>query len=382
MCDMRASVTISALMKDSEQGIYQQPPKNFKVRVLLDEKSEKSQWTITTTHGVVVSDLHNPRKKNVSKQPLAILCFKDGSFFINGKKVAQKCIKIDALKGYLSYNDKTYQGSFLCVIENKNCFLINQLDLEDYVYSVLRSESWPGWPLEVNKVFAIASRTYVVTKVLASGSKRPYHIRDTNIHQTYNGVHTNNEVLRKAVDDTRWLIITHNKKPIIAMFDSCCGGIIPADLSAVNFRKSPYLARTKVCDFCKPCKIYEWKWELDLREFEKLLQAKGHMVSGLKDIKVKHDKAGAVRKVILRGVRGITIVTGKEFYALSPKIKSFCYSVTIHSGKKVCMHGKGYGHHLGLCQWGARNMIDHGWTHRNILKFFYPGTTCMKLTLK
>lgn len=379
--DLDSVVAMSTLMTNSEQGAYQQKPKNCKVRVLLDEKNERGQWNITTTHGVIVSDLYNERKKNICKQPYVILCFQDGCFFINGKRIAEKCIKIDAIKEHLSFGNKTYQGSFLCVIEKEHCFLINQLDLEDYVYCVLRSESWPGWPLEVNKVFAIASRTYVVTKVLESSSKRPYHIKDTNIHQTYNGFHTN-ELLRKAVDDTKGLITTYNKKPIIAMFDSCCGGIIPADLSGVNFKKSPYLARTKVCDFCKPCKIYEWKLEMDMREFEKLLESKGFSVYAIKDIKTKHDKAGAVRKVVIKSARGVVTLTGKQFYALSPKIKSFCYSIMMPNVKKICITGKGYGHHLGICQWGARNMIDQGWTYRNILSFFYPGTTCMKLTLK
>lgn len=380
LCDA-ARLQISNLLKEqSAESNYPQKAKDFKVRVLLDEKKTEGQWIISTSSGIVVADLYNHRKKNVCKQVQNIICFKDGFLFINGKKLTEKCIKVDPCKDYLTLNNNPYQGSFLCIIENDSCFFINQLDLEDYVYCVLRSESWPGWPLEVNKVFAIASRTYVITKVIESGNKKPFHIKNTNIHQTYNGFHTN-ETLKKAVEETKGLIVTYDKKPILAMFDSCCGGIIPAHLSGVDFKKSPYLARSKICDFCKPCKIYQWNLELDSKEFEKLLQAKGFPIYSVKEIDVKKDRAGSVLEVTIKWAQGITVLTGKQFYALSTKIKSYCYSIELKV-KRICIKGKGYGHHCGICQWGARRMIDYGWNYKNILQFFYPGTVCMKLTLR
>jgi stage II sporulation protein D len=303
-----------------------------------------------------------------------------GCFYINGQKMNEKAIKIDAIEGHLGFDNKVYQGSFISLIDGRSCFFINQLELEDYVYSVLRSESWPGWPLEVNKVFAVASRTYVLAKIVEGGTKKPYHIKNTNIHQTYKGFHES-DTLKKAVEQTKGLIVTFNKKPIHAMFDSCCGGIIPADLSSMDFKKAPYLARTVICDFCKPCKIYTWKCEFDCHEFEKLLQEKGFPVSGIKAIQAKHDKAGAVQEVAIHGSQGVITLTGKQAYSLTTKIKSFCYSIQ-KKLKKIIFEGKGYGHHLGLCQWGVRNMIDQGWGYKDILKYSYPGTTCMKLVLK
>lgn len=375
-----SSLRISNLLNEQPEGAYRQKPKDFKVRVLLDEKKNEGQWIVTSSSGILVTDLYNHRKKNVSKQTQNIICFTDGNLFINGKKLLQKCIRINALKDHLMFDNKIYQGSFLIIIEGNTCFFINQIDLEDYVYCVLRSESWPGWPLEVNKVFAIASRTYVITKVLESNNKKPFHIKNTNIHQTYNGFHSS-ETLKKAVEETKGLIVTYGKKPILAMFDCCCGGIIPADLSGIDFKKSPYLARSTICDFCKPCKIYQWNLEIDAKDFEKMLQAKGFPIYSIKEISTKKDNAGSILEVAIQWAQGITTLTGKQFYALSTKIKSYCYTIELKL-KKIYIKGKGYGHHCGICQWGARHMIDQGWNYRGILKFFYPGTTCMKLTLK
>lgn len=356
------------------------PPKQFKVRVLLDEKKESGQWTITAKKGIVISDAVNPQKKRTSKQIQTVLGVNHGCLYINGQKLAEKSIKIDAVEEYLGFDNKVFQGSFICIVDSSACLLINQLELEDYVYSVLKSESWPGWPLEVNKVFAIASRTYVLAKILETGSKKPYHIKNTNIHQTYKGFHES-DMLKQAVEQTKGLIVTYNKKPIHAMFDSCCGGVIPANLSTIDFKKAPYLARTKICDFCKPCKIYQWKCEMDCHEFEKLLQKKGFPISDIKTVQTLHDKAGAVQEVTIRAAQGATTLTGKQVYSLTSKIKSFCYTIE-KKLKKIVFEGKGYGHHLGLCQWGVRNMVDCGWHHKEILKFSYPGTICMKVVLK
>ncbi len=206
LCDAR-SVKMSTLIKEQENpGPFVENPKQFKVRVLLDEKKGSTQWSIYAQKGVMIYDATNHRKKRYSKHTTTMLCMKQGNWYINGQRLEEKSIRIEPIEGHLGFSNNVYQGSFICLIQNDSCMLINQLELEDYVYSVLRSESWPGWPLEVNKVFAIASRTYVIAKVLESGNKNPYHIKKTNIHQTYNGFHES-EVLEKAVEQTKVLLL-------------------------------------------------------------------------------------------------------------------------------------------------------------------------------
>ena len=48
-------------------------------------------------------------------------------------------------------------------------------------------------------------------------------------------------------------------------------------------------------------------------------------------------------------------------------------------GKSIVFNGQGYGHHLGICQWGAKNIVDAGWNYTSILEFYYPGTVIMQL---
>jgi stage II sporulation protein D len=283
--------------------------------------------------------------------------------------------------GNLAYNDNTYQGSFLVITKNNKIHLINSIGLEDYVLSVLCSESWPGWPLEVNKVLAIACRSYAIFMILeAQAQERIFHIKNTNAHQTYNGLGKNSH-LKEAVDATQGIFLSHNKKPIIAMFDSCCGGVIPAKIKGkVDFVKAPYLARSYPCDFCKRCKLYKWSASYQRTELEETFKKAMPKLKRIKDVTVaKKDAAGLVHELSIKSGSGYHTIPGKKVYSLlKDGVKSFCYTINKKS-ETIVFEGRGYGHHMGLCQWGSREMVRDGQSYQEILQFYYPGTQFMRL---
>ena len=145
---------------------------------------------------------------------------------------------ISPKQGNLTFKNHTYAGSLALIPDESGWHIVNSLDVESYVCSVLRSESWPGWPVEVNKAFAIMQRSYVLAKVLQARAKKSkgkrfiYDIKCTNYDQTYQGVH-DCPTLQQAVDETRGIVLAHKKKPIMAMYDVCCGGLIPAKMKGL-----------------------------------------------------------------------------------------------------------------------------------------------------
>lgn len=353
------------------------------VRVLIDEgitiASKKIE--LHAEHGFVIISLDDQQKrKMISGHRLTLEFSSKGELFVHGKLCNQQKIAVKPVSGALRYGDCSYNGFFWLIQEGGHWFLINVVDLEEYVYSVVRWESWPGWPLEVNKAFAIASRSYVMARITQTKkTKALYHIKNSNIHQTYKGIHPD-EKLRRAVEETHGLIMTYNNQPIEAMFDCCCGGVIPGKTDYVDFVKAPYLARMYPCTFCKTCKIYSWTIEYDVDEFCSLLKENGHIIDAIRDVKViERDAGGIVKQIAIKGKKQMLKLTGKQFYAAFSQVRSFSYSMS-KQGKKIRIQGKGYGHHVGICQWGARNMIDIGWNYTNILKFYYPGIRFMRLT--
>lgn len=356
---------------------------NFIVRVALDTKPIKETvvWPLQSAGLLTIKHIYN---QNVvateTAQKFTIKSYRN-ALHCDNKRSKTHMLEITSSDNHVIFNKNTYQGSLLITIDGPWVYLINKLPLEDYVYSSLGTECWPGWPLHVTKALAIAIRTYVIAKVTESrAAKKVYHIKNTNIHQTYKGVHPHARV-RKAVDETKGLILTYENKPIVAMFDGCCGGIIPAHMIDVNFDHAPYLKRNYPCTYCKPYKLFSWRGDYELQELTRLFKQAGLTRWPVKSLEiVSKDKAGIVQEVIIHDNRKNKVtLTGKKMYSLFGDIKSFAFDIT-HTGSKVSIHGCGYGHHLGLCQWGAYEMDKRGWRYVDILQFYYKGTKLKKLS--
>jgi len=378
-------LVIAFSLRGQELVSEQAPPvvkRSYTVRVLLAESPADCfvRWQVTTQKDFLFSSPEKISNAFVYNQNELAITFKDGNFFVNNKKYLKNQLNIRPCNGYLNYVGNAYGGSLLLLYQNNKVYLINVIELEDYVVSVLRTESWPGWPLEVNKVFAIACRSYAMHMIMKSQvQKLPYHIRNTNKHQTYTGMHTRAD-LRLAVEQTTGIFLSYDNEPIIAMFDTCCGGIIPRYMVGVDFAKAPYLARSYACTHCKRCKIFSWQAHYSLPSLELILQKEVAPLKQLLTVRIgKKDKAQITQEVVLVGKSGWHTVSGKKIYSLlKDKVKSFSFTVT-KKGKNIVFAGRGYGHHLGICQWGAREMVRDGWDFKRILDFYYPGTIFMRL---
>ena len=355
----------------------------FPVRVLLDkcEESNPVVWKISSAKGFRVEDIKDPAAyEEFSKDHLDISFIK-GRLAVNGRRLGSNQVKIIAQDGNIMYDGREYAGDMLVMCHEKAIHLINSVDLEDYLFSVLRWEGWPGWPLEVNRVFAIMCRTYVVNKVLRERRKKSiFDIKNDNRHQTYKGVHGADH-LKESLKDTQGVVMTHEGQPIEAMYDACCGGVVPGLMSGVNFKGAPYLKREYGCPHCKKTKLYSWQKEYSLADFHKLLAPEIGAKATVLDVAVsKKDKAGVVQEVMLKTKTKTYTFTGKKMYNLLRDLRSFCFDV-VKKGKKIIFKGRGYGHHLGVCQWGVRQMVKENWHYLDILEFYYPGVSFMNIQI-
>lgn len=378
---------VSMYLYPAPSSSKQQPPpaSSYIVRVLIDEKTDNdaSSWQIQSNTGFVLYEPHKPNLKWRSEQDTLNVHYLNNHILLNERECPSSHLHILPQDGYATINEQQYHGTFSILRYEQRLLLINHVDLEQYVHAVLRTESWPGWPVEVNKVFAIVSRSYVIALIHQAQTNSfvnplPYHVKNTNEHQTYKGMHEV-RTISTAIKQTRGIFLTYDNKPALAMFDSCCGGIIPAHIEDFDFEKAPYLAREYACTHCERCWIYNWKASLSLDEFQQQITPLLDAPENVHDVTItQHDRAGLVKQLELDNGRSKTSVTGKQFYNVFKAIKSFCFSVEKDT-EGVTLHGKGFGHHLGLCQWGAREMVRDGWNYRRILSFYYPGTQMAQL---
>ncbi len=355
------------------------------IKILIDERTQPS-WKFTALRGFKMMQADEKTEVDLKATHHAVtITVKNGSLHINGTRYEGDTLILSSIKRHTFFNGNYYDGYFYIQKKGDGYCLINCLELEEYVFGVLKTESWPGWPLEMHKVMAIVCRTYALyQRGEAERKKLCYHLMNTNTHQTYSGAHIT-PILRQAVQETKGQFVSYKNKPILAMFDCCCGSVIPAHIqNGGAFALTPYLARSYVCNYCKSYpSIYAWRKEYRGSSMRHLLEEKygKDQVGDVIDMKVtRKDKAGLVKEVLIKTSRRTLTLSGADMYKYIKGIKSFVFTITVKNPasknrRYVVIEGKGFGHHSGLCQWGARQMIKEGRSYLSALAFYYPGTT-------
>ncbi|MCB9493477.1 MAG: SpoIID/LytB domain-containing protein [Epsilonproteobacteria bacterium] len=377
-------------------------PKN--IRVLLHEHDARKQHRFTVTldpksndHFIVESPTGIGKKETVKQKTITLVCCKNELYYkckdCKYRRIKHHDISIAGSGDKIYLNDTCYHGSIRFVIDRPTSKLpvVNTVNLDDYIYSVLRFECITSWPMEMQKVQAVTSRTYAAYLLQQGQKKNPLHhyydIKNTNFHQIYKGSH-NYAHLREAVEQTNGQIMTYKNSVVLAMFDACCSGIIPAHVSNHEHSNKPYLFRKRQCKHCSNCNLYNWKEELDSAQL--LEKLKNHYKTGAKfknfgnqliDIKIiDKDEAGLVHQVKLFGKRKTVTLPGHDLrLVVQGKMKSLSFNVKKNKNRFV-FNGKGFGHQLGLCQWGAKELIKKGWKYREVLSFYFPHIKISKLT--
>lgn len=367
------------------------------IRVLLEEldvKSADKKFNVIAESGFsLISPARSASMVDLPDEELKF-AYKSGKLYMRCgdqkyRKVKSGDIQISPVKKMFKLNERVYQGELFLKIDPKtnNLLLVNQLDFDAYIYSVLRFETVPSWPLEMHKAQAVASRSYamfLVEQARKKGSKDCfYDIKNTNFHQIYNGAHGCTH-LWEAVNQTKNIIMTYNNQPVFAMFDICCGSVVPGDLRYRD-RAKPYLCREYACPYCQRSTSY-YRWNTQLGKHKLLsslknnpkLSSKFDDFGNLLDIQiVDKDKAGVAHKVKLVGSNKKVVLTGKELKSCV-SLKSSAFSLK-SVNDNIVISGKGYGHHTGLCQWGAKSLAEDGWSYKKILKFYYPNTKLARI---
>ena len=388
-CPALAKKEAPQLTKHQLQQTIKKLDLEIPIRVLLEEKNSLADvhWKCGSQSGFLVYIPETKQKTVFQALSIDITC-KDKQLCIGGTRLYADHIFIIPFTGPFVFQKNVYDGVIAVTIKDKSAYFVNHVDLEDYILSVLPYESCPGWPDEVHKACCIVFRSYGIAKVLEARAQHernkcpaPYDIQNTNKHQIYKG-RSFSGLFKKVVEETRGVVLAHDNKPILAMFDICCGGIIPARKKGIHFAKAPYLARTYPCNFCKPYKYCTWSHDLTFDELQQGIKKEIPGIGTIKDIKIASiDDATVVQEIKIRGTHKWHTLPASKFKSLFKETKSLCFTFE-KNGRNIKVSGKGHGHHMGLCQRGAYYMVLKGWKHRNILKFFYPDVMFMKLKKK
>jgi stage II sporulation protein D len=279
----------------------------------------------------------------------------------------EKIKKLGSMKGDLLVMGTHYSGNVDVWKGDNGLYFINELPIEDYVKDVVAVEVRPDWEMEALKAQAVISRTYAVYQKMMNGDSI-YHIASSVLDQVYKG---NNPDVRVAyaVAETSGEVLTFDNKPIEAFYHSTsCGRT--ENPEEVFGKSYPYLRSVE--SNCEISPYSAWEMRIQFAEIESALN-----LSGIKEISIKsYTSTNRVKQLEIIDNSGITTINATDFRkALGwSRLPSTDFHMS-RDGDSIIFEGKGYGHGVGLSQWCTLQMARDGKNYKEILSFFYPGTT-------
>lgn len=301
--------------------------------------------------------------------------------------------------GFVQWGGKRYRGELLITATDSGMLVVNQLPMDDYLRGVVPLEIGNRTSAEMAAVQAqaVAARTYAYKHL---NPARPFDMYATVQDQVYGGVDAEKPLPDSAILSTRDVVVLYNGQPITTPYHSTCGGST-AGVSEVWYDQpdQPYLR--PVSDripgtnsyYCDPSPRFSWTQTYDaaglravmekyLASYTNAPKANLGRVTGVRE--QGRTPSGRVAALTVQTESGSYTLRGNDirFVLRDPKgtiLNSTFFSLSAEtSGGEVSsltLNGRGYGHGIGMCQWGAIGRARAGQNYRTILETYYPGTT-------
>lgn len=301
---------------------------------------------------------------------------------------------------FLTYNGMKLRGSLKIINDSNSISIVNNVDFESYLKGVISKEMPLGKGedyFQALKAFAICARTYSLNKMNRNGSNFDVYVdvRD----QVYGGVDAETQISDRAVDETKGIILRYYGNPATVFYHSTCGGRTENVKNIFEFNTLEYLSGIEDGNppYCSISPSFEWKEKYSQELFiERLMNAElidseytlidkieimDRFESGrVNELRVELLSLAKEKKVISlfgNNIRSIIRTANNKSI-----LKSIWFDIYVDETKNVIIAGKGYGHGVGLCQWGAINQSKLGFTFAEILSHYFPGTKISNLNDK
>ncbi|MBU6154491.1 MAG: SpoIID/LytB domain-containing protein [Bdellovibrionales bacterium] len=361
------------------------------------------------------------------------------------RQIPRSGILIESLSGVLSLNQRNFRDQLVVypkellspydesVRNNSECLVVNHIDLERYLESVVNGEFNSQWAEAAVEAQIIAARTYALFQMteMRKDKGRVFDVESTQKDQVYLGLDRVDSKASELVAKTKGMILVPRfgkNEPIKAFYHASCGGrtITPEKVWGASFKGFGKGVR---CPFCYGSPSYLWDYRLSFHELEKKIW-NGISKDSLNrkfwpEVYRSNPNRWYLKSVVARGDRpkaikmpigaliaeaqagqtadldqghikelhfefldrediGNTLKVKMDAYAarnwIDPsRLKSTWYEI-MTKGRSILFRGKGSGHGVGMCQWGAKNMGEKGFTRDQILLHYYPGVKIARIS--
>jgi len=302
--------------------------------------------------------------------------------------------------GYASIGNVTYRGSLrLIAVDGDSFIVVNHVDMESYLAGVLPRELYPSWSPVTYRALAVAARTFALYHVKFTGPGRDFDLGAGEASQVYGGFSAETTKAWNAVRDTHGKVMIvkdgAHERLFMTQYSACCGGVVNGAYVIRNVPMvEPFMGGQR-CDDCMSCPHYRWdtvtasKAEICSAITAAYPRTAADLSGGLASIRVAESTSyGRAVWLDVRSVNGGLVRLRAEDLRLAMQrtqtpagrsLYSMNCSINDAGGAIEFRGGRGYGHGVGLCQWGAEGKAKRGWSAGQILSFYYPGVVLMSM---
>jgi stage II sporulation protein D len=301
--------------------------------------------------------------------------------------------------GFVTWNSKRYRGELLVALSDSGLVVINRLPMDSYLRGVVPLEIGNRTAAEMAAVEAqaVAARTYAYKHLT---STRAFDMYATVQDQVYGGVDAEKPQADTAIMKTADVVVLYNGQPITTPYHSTCGGSTSA-VSEVWYDQpdEPYLRpvsdRVPGTDrfYCDASPRFSWTQSYDAAGLRAVMEkylasytnAPKSNLGRIVDISEQgRTPSGRVRALTVQTESGTYTLKGNDIRFVLRDPKGAILNSTFFSSREAkangevssfVVEGRGYGHGIGMCQWGAIGRARAGQDFRTILETYYPGTT-------
>ncbi|MBE5786501.1 MAG: SpoIID/LytB domain-containing protein [Clostridiales bacterium] len=260
---------------------------------------------------------------------------------------------------------------------------VRQMEIETYLLGVLAGEMKNDWPMEALKAQAILARTFVLKFCSEKESKYPGADISTDIEEAQAYDETGiNERIEKAVQETRGIVLTHQGELPYAWFHAHSGGVTARAKEGLDYEKEepgytqsvPGMESDMAPDEAK-------KWEASFPAEEVMKAAKESGLAGIEELEsVEIGQRGESGRAVTWRINGRDVSAPAMRIALgSTMLRSLLIDEMEYRDQTLIVRGRGYGHGVGMPQWGAYAMAEEGKKAADIVQYYFRDVKLEKL---
>ena len=353
------------------------PP--WPVRVLLREGADRV--TVSGTSAFTLADPATGLLVGHYRAYAPVTVAAAGRFFgVDGRAFAPTALLVEPIGGgWVRLDGRPYRGVLRLHREpGGRLMAVNVLPLEEYVRGVMRAEIAPDWPLEAMKAQAVVARTYALYGVLTSG-EAPYDLTATTASQLYAGAWGEDTRSDEAVRGTRGVVLTYEGMIIPAFYHSASGGMTE-DAVEVWEKRYPFIVGVPD-SFSAGAPHHLWEETLPEETLRRRLAAGGYALGVIQSIEPDgRSRSGRIQRLLIRHASGLLTLEAKVFRHLvgAEVLRSTNFTV-LQNGTGFTFVGKGWGHGVGMSQWGAKGMAELAFGYEETLQYYFPLTALHRL---